>query len=95
MTAYFEYLREMFLRVLADVGIFFRKVFADPWPDLPENFNFYNSTLQAHSGGFGFLGWFFYVLFLLLLIALIGGVGFLLVVFIRKYIRFVKRELDK
>ena len=95
MTAYFEYLREMFLRVLADIGVFFRKVFADPWTDVPENFNFYNSTLQAHSGGFGFLGWFFYVLFLLLLIALIAGVGFLLVVFIRKYVRFVKRELDK
>ena len=60
MTAYFEYLREMFLRVLADIGVFFRKVFADPWADVPENFNFYNSTLQAHSGGFEFLGWFFF-----------------------------------
>ena len=95
MTAYFEYLREMFLRVLADIGVFFRKVFADPWADVPENFNYYNSTLQAHSGGFDFLGWFFFVLFLLLLIALIAGVGFLIVVFFRKYVRFVKRELDK
>ncbi len=95
MTAYFEYLREMFLRVLADIGVFFRKVFADPWTDVPENFNYYNSTLQAHSGGFEFLGWFFFVLFLILFIALIAGVGFLIVVFFRKYVRFVKRELDK
>lgn len=95
MSAYFEYLREMFLRVMSDIGTFLFKVFISPWTDLPNNFSAYNSFLTAHSGDFGFWGWFFWVIFLLLLIGLIAGAGFLLVVFIRKYIRFVKRELDK
>ena len=95
MVAYFEYLREMFLRVLADIGNFLYKAFISPWTDLPNNFNTYNSYLSAHSGDFGFVGWLFWVIFLILLIALVGGLGFLIVVFFRKYVRFVKRELDK
>ena len=95
MIAYFEYLREMFLKVLADIGNFLFKAFISPWTDLPNNFTSYNSYLEAHSGEFQFVGWLFWVIFLLLLIALIGGLGFLIVVFFRKYVRFVKRELDK
>ena len=95
MPAYFEYLREMFIRVMSDIGTFFFKWIISPWTDLPNNFSAYHSYLTAHSGDFGFLGWLFWVIFLLLLLGLIAGLGFLLVVFIRKYIRFVKRELDK
>ena len=95
MIAYFEYLREMFLRVLADIGNFLFKAFISPWTDLPNNFATYQSYLDAHSNEFQFIGWFFWVIFLLLLIGLIGGVGFLIVIFFRKYVRFVKRELDK
>ena len=95
MSAYFEYLRELFLRVVQDLGTFFYKAIVSPWTDLGDNFTTYHSYLTAHMGQFGFWGWFFWVLFLLLLIALLAGTIFLLVVFIRKYIRFVKRELDK
>ena len=95
MVAYFEYLREMFLRVLADIGNFLFKAFISPWTDLPNNFATYQSYLDAHSKEFQFIGWFFWVIFLLLLIGLIGGIGFLIVIFFRKYVRFVKRELDK
>ena len=95
MIAYFEYLREMFLRVLADIGNFLFKAFISPWTDLPNNFATYQSYLDAHSNEFQFIGWFFWVIFLLLLIGLIGGIGFLIVIFFRKYVRFVKRELDK
>ena len=95
MASYFEYLREIFIRVLADIGKFLFKAIISPWTDLGENFSYYHSTLAAHAGGFGFFGWFFWVLMLLLLLGLIGGLGFLLFLFIRKYIRFVKKELDK
>ena len=95
MASYFEYLREIFIRVLADIGKFLFKCIISPWTDLPENFNYYNSTLAAHAGGFGFLGWLFWVIFLTLLLGLIAGAGFLLFLFLRKYIRFVKKELDK
>ena len=95
MIAYFEYLREMFLKVLSDIGTFLYKGFISPWTDLGNNFNTYNSYLGAHSKDFGFVGWVFWVIMLLLLIGLIAGLLFLIVIFFRKYIRFVKKELDK
>ena len=95
MTAYFEYLRQMLIRVFSDIGRWFEKAFAWPWSDVPQNFNDYNSYLSVASKDFGFWGWFFWVLFLVLFIALIGGLVFLIVILLRKYIRFVRRELDK
>ena len=95
MNSYFDYLRQMIEEVLKDLGEFFKTIFAKPWADVPNNFTTYNSYLGQHYQTFGFWGWFFFVLFLLLLIGLIAGTGFLIVVFFRKYVRFVKRELDK
>ena len=54
MVAYFDYLREMFLKVMGDIGTFFYKAFISPWTDLGNNFNTYNSYMSAHSGQFGF-----------------------------------------
>ena len=95
MQSYFEYLKDMFERVLGHIGNFLYKAFISPWTDLPKNFGEYNDRLANYSGSFGFWGWFFYVLFLLLLLGFALGVGFLLFVFCRKYVRFVKKELDK
>ena len=95
MVAYFEYLREMFLKVMGDIGTFLFKAFISPWTDLGNNFATYNSYLTAHSKDFGFVGWLFWVIMLILLIGLAAGVIFLIVIFFRKYIRFVKKELDK
>ena len=71
------------------------KAFCSPWQEVPGNFQLYNSFLNEHMGSFGFGGWFFYVLFLIFFIALIGAIGFGLFILIRKYVRFVKKELDK
>ena len=68
MQAYFEYLRDMFERVMGHIGYFLYKAFISPWTDLPKNFGEYNDRLANYSGAFGFWGWFFYVLFMLLLI---------------------------
>ena len=95
MNAYFEYLKEMVIRFFSDFGRFFNKAFATPWADVPGNFETYNSLLGSFSPQFGFWGWFFWVLFLILFIAAIGGIIFLLVVLIRKYIKFYKREMSK
>ena len=95
MASYFEYLRQMVLAFVEDIGQFLFKAFISPWTDLPDNFNQYNNFLSQHYESFGFWGWFFWILFLLLFIGLIVGLGFLIVVFFRKYVRFVKKELDK
>ena len=95
MNAYFEYLRELVTRFFSDLGRFFTKGFASPWADVPGNFAAYNSYLSSHSGQFGFVGWLFFVIFAILLVAIIGGAIFGLYLLIRKYVRFVKTELDK
>ena len=95
MSYYFEYLRELVVRFFSDLGRFFTKGFVSPWADVPGNFAAYNSILTEHASQFGPVGWIFFVIFAILLIALIGGIGFGLFILIRKYIRFVKGELDK
>ena len=95
MEAYFEYLREMLVKFFEDLGVFFYKWWVSPWENVPGNFELYNSIFQSHVNDFGFLGWFFYVLFFIFFVALIGAIGFGLFILLRKYVRFVKRELDK
>ena len=95
MTAYFEYLRQMLVAFFTDLGIFLRKVFVDAWYDVGNNFSNYNNIFSTHQPEFGFWGWFFWVLFLLVFIGLIGAILFGLHLLLRKYIRFVKKEIDK
>ena len=95
MTSYFEYLRKILTAFFQHLGRFFGKAFGSPWTDVGNNFNEYNSLLSQHAGEFGFWGWFFWVLFLLLFVGLIAGLCFFLFIFLRKYIRFVRSELDK
>ena len=95
MTSYFEYLRKILTAFFQHLGRFFGKAFGSPWSDVGNNFNEYNSLLSQHSGEFGFWGWLFWVIFLLLFVGLIAGLCFFLFIFLRKYIRFVRSELDK
>ena len=95
MQAYFEYLREFILAFFDHVRVFFTKWIVSPWTDVGNNFKQYNSLLDAHKAQFGVVGWIFWVVFLILAIALVAGLLFLLFLLLRKYIRFVKRELDK
>ncbi len=95
MSAYFEYLRQMVISVFNDIGTWFYKFIVGPWLDVGDNFTDYNSLMNTYSPQFGFGGWFFYILFWILLAGLVLGLGYLFYRLLRKYIRFVKRELDK
>jgi len=95
MVAYFAYLAEMLKAFFQDLGEFFRKGIVSPWTDVGENFSNYHSIFTQHVGEFRFVGWLFFVLFLIFFLALVGAIIFGLVILIRKYVRFVKRELDK
>ena len=95
MSAYFEYLGEMLKRFFQDLGYFFYKGIVTPWFEVGNNFSNYHSIFTKFNGDFGFLGWFFFVLFALLFLALLGAIGFGLYLLIRKYVRFARKELDK
>ena len=95
MSAYFEYLREILTAFFTDLGTFLYKWIVSPWTDVRANFINYNAILGAYYKQFGFLGWLFFIIFLFFFIGLIGAILFGLFILIRKYIRFVKKELDK
>ena len=95
MAEYFEYLREMIIAVWWDFIEFFSTAIVEPWKAVGDNFSNYHTFFSTYSPSFGFWGWFFFVLFALLFIALIGAVCFGLFLLLRKYIRFVKKEIDK
>lgn len=94
MESYFEYLRVLITAFFVDMGTFFRKAFADPWADVPGNFTNYDSLLKTHSADFGFVGWLFWVIFLIFFVSLLGAILFGLFLLLRKYIRFLRRELE-
>ena len=76
MEAYFEYLREMLVKFFSDLGRFFYKWWVSPWEDVGGNFESYNAIFQQHVNDFHFVGWLFYIIFLIFFIALIGAIGF-------------------
>ncbi len=95
MAQYFEYLRQMIIAVFWDFIAFFSTRIVEPWKKVPSNFSHYHDFLTTYSSEFGFWGWFFFVLFALLFIALIGAMCFGIYLLLRKYIRFCKKEIDK
>jgi hypothetical protein len=95
MQEYFAYLREMIIYFFQYVGDWFKRRWYDPFAAWGGYFKQYNLLFQNHYESFGFWGWFFFVLFALLLIGLVGGLIFLLVLFVKKYIKFYKKEVDK
>ncbi|MCR4911896.1 MAG: AAA family ATPase [Bacilli bacterium] len=95
MEAYFNYLRELLVAFFTDLGVFLNTAWVKPWERVPGNFDNYNSIFGAYNGTFGFWGWFFWVIFLLFFIGLIGAILYGLFLLIRKYVRFVRKELDK
>ncbi len=95
MTEYFEYLREMLTAFFTDLGEFLGTAFVSPWKPVGGNFEQYQSIFNSHAPNFNFWSWFFYILFLIFFIGLIAAILFGLYILLRKYIRFVKRELDQ
>lgn len=92
MSDYFQYLKEFLIAFFTNIGHWFNDRFAGPWARVPGEFENYSSLLRTYSPGFGFWGWLFYVLFLLLAIALIGSVLFFIGYFIYRYVKFYKKE---
>ena len=104
MTEYFEYLRDMLGKFFSNLGRFFYTVFVTPWSGIEsgngiasvaDDFAEYSDLLATRSPQFGTAGWIFFVLFAILFTALVGGLLFLLVHFLRKYIKFCKTEINK
>ena len=95
MKAFFSYLGEMIKLVFQDIGEFFFNWVAYKWTKMPQNFKDYGDRGNAYASNFGFGGWLMYVIFWLLILGVIGAAGFGIFLLLKKYIRFVKGEIDK
>ena len=95
MIQYFEYLREMIIAVWWNFVNFMSTCFVSPWTEVPNDFVEYGSFFDTYSPGFGVAGWVFFIIFAILFVALIGAILFGLYLLLRKYVRFVKKEIDK
>lgn len=95
MQDYFAYLREMIVAFFQYVGDWFKRRWYDPFVAWGGYFEQYRYFFNNHYQSFGFWGWFFFVLFALLLIGLVGGLLFLLALLVKKYVKFYKKEVDK
>ena len=107
MSAFGKYFGRIVKVLLEDIVDFFELIidfFVSLWRDIISNFSYYKSVLDLYSQDFDFVGWLFFVLSILLLIALIGVLSYLIVrVTRRRYIakRKVKdkivllREIEK
>ena len=94
MTAYFEYLKQMVIFVVKDILNWFYQWIVGPWLDVGENFSDYHDLFVSYSPDFGVAGWIFYVLFWILLVGLIGGLGYLIFRLLRRYFRFSKKQVN-
>ncbi len=95
MNDFFQYIKELFEELFANIGRFFQNVFANPWAPVPEEFEEYGNIFNLHVNGFGAGGWILFVLFWLLFAAFFGLLLFILFLGIKKYIHFTKKEIEK
>lgn len=95
MTDYFNYLKQLLISVFSNIGLWFKQRWAEPWAVVPTEFSDYQALFDNYKNGFGGWGWFFFALFLILFVALIGSILFFLYWLIRKYVKFYRSEVDK
>jgi hypothetical protein len=85
----------MILAFFRNVGDWFYNRFAYPIIQTNKYWTEYGDIFDAYAGDFGFWGWFFFVVFAILLVAFVGALVWLLVFLLGKYIKFYKKEVDK
>ena len=95
MENYFNYLREMVLAFFENFARWMNTRWAVPWAAVPDDFARYGIIFDNFASGFGFWGWFFFVLFAIFFVAAIGALVFLIYWLLRKYIKFYRTEIDR
>ena len=95
MNDFFQYVAAMWQLFIQDLGRFLKLTFVDPWSEVGQNFRDYNDILNLYKPGFGAGGWILFVLYYLIIAALIGGIIFLFFLLFRKLFRFSKKVQEQ
>ena len=95
MSAFFNYIREIFEAVFRNIGRFFVTVFAEPWINLGSDWGEYSLIYETYVGQFGVGGWILFVIFIILVIALFASIIYFIYYLVRKAIVFNNRRVSK
>ena len=95
MSDFFLYLQMMFQAIFSNLGVFLKKAIVDPWSDVPVQFVYYRDFFQEYSPGFGFWGWFLYVIFLIIVLAFFTAIGYLMYRLVRNYMSNRGAKVEK
>ncbi len=95
MNDFFQYLKEFLIKFFTNIGQFFSDWVVYKWIKVPAEFKEYGDLFSQYSATWGGAGWFFFILWWVFFAAVCFGLLWLIFIFLRKYIRFNKKELDK
>ena len=95
MSDFFLYLQMMFKAIFANIGLFLKRAFGDPWSDVPVQFVNYRNYFNEYSPNFGFLGWLFYVIFILIVLSFFAALGYLFYRLVRHYLSMRGANVEK
>ena len=95
MGAFFSYIRDSFTEFWRNFVEWLKLVFADPWVLVVGDIKEYVGVFNRYVNNFGAGGWVFYILMLLIIVALIGALGYLVFIGIRGLVRLGKKQFEK
>ena len=89
MNDFFQYVAAMWQLFIEDLGRFFQLAIVDPWSEVGQNFKDYNDVLNLYKPGFGAGGWALFVVYYIIIAALIGGIIFVIFLITQFAIPFI------
>ena len=95
MTAFFTYIRDLFEAVFRNLWQLIVTVFAEPWMGIASDFQEYGLIFDTYRGNFNAGGWIFFVIFIILLIAFFGAIGYSIYFVVRKIVVYYNKNLTK
>ncbi|MGD9813806.1 MAG: hypothetical protein AB7D50_02180 [Bacilli bacterium] len=95
MTAFFSYIRELFEAIFRNIWQFIVTLFARPWIGAASDFQEYSLIFETYNPQFRVGGWIFFVIFILIVIAFLAGVGYGAYYLVRKFVVYHHHTVTK
>ena len=98
MTAFSQFFGKFLKSLWKDIVAFFQSIldwFVNLWKTIISNFSYYKSVFDLYSQDFDAVGWIFFALSVLLLVALIGALAFVIVKVTKRWYIAKRKVKDK
>ena len=95
MNAFSRYFLQLFTQIWEDLKEFFVGIWNTFFANVFQNLKHYFRILEDNRSGFGFVGWVFFVLSSLIMLAFLVFLFIRVTYFIRRYFSFRKNEIEK